>query len=355
MKTFIKWLREISKKDISLVGGKGASLGELTKLGLPVPEGFCITVHAYRDFIKESEDEILSIANSIEIDNQSDLQLKAQDIRKTISKNEIPETISKEIIEAYKKLAGNLNLPVAVRSSATAEDLPQSSFAGQHETYLNVVGAEHFLHKVKECWASLWTSRAIHYRGKRGFDHSKIAMCVVVQKMVSPSISGVMFTYNSMKGSNDEIVIESTFGLGEGLVAGIVTPDSFIINKQELKIKNKRIAEKEMMIIPSKDGTAQTKIPRERRSVSTLSDKKILELAKIGLEIEQHYKTPQDIEWCLSQDGFHILQSRPVTGIGRVFPKLSEKELEGLEGEWTKSPLDERVSEPLTPFTWSIT
>jgi phosphohistidine swiveling domain-containing protein len=354
METYIKWLREISKEDVSLVGGKGANLGELTKLGVFVPEGFCITVHAYNDFIKNVEDEIYGLVKSIKINEQSDLRLKAQNIREILLKNEIPGIITKEIREAYMQLAGNLNSPIAVRSSATAEDMPLTSFAGQHETFLNVVGVEPFLHKVKECWASLWTLRAINYRVKHGFDHLKVDMCIVVQKMVFPSVSGVMFTYNSVKSSSDEIVIESTFGLGEGLVAGIVMPDIFIIDKHDLKIKEKNIAEKEMMIIPSRNGTAQTQVSKEKRSVPSLTDEKILELTGIGLKIEQHYKTPQDIEWCFSTDRYYILQSRPVTDIGRRPLALSRKELEGLEGEWTKSPLDERVREPLTPFTWSI-
>lgn len=353
METYLKWLRNTSKEDIFEVGGKGANLGELTKLGLLVPEGFCITVHAYRYFLKEIEDELSSVLKSIKLDDQSDLRLRASSIRKILLENEAPQEITDEIIEAYVQLAGNLNAPVAVRSSATAEDLPQSSFAGQHESFLNVVGVDSLIQRVKECWASLWTPRAIDYREKHGFDHSKVDMCVVVQKMVLPSVSGVMFTYNSIKASNDEIVIESTFGLGEGLVAGVTTPDTFIINKQDLKIEKKMIADKDKMIIPSQDGTSQIQVPMARQRVSTLSDKKILELANIGLKIEQHYESPQDIEWCLSQDRFYILQARPITDIAHKMQALSTEEFENLEGEWSKSPLDERVQEPLTPFTWS--
>ncbi len=351
---FIIWFKEISREAISHVGGKGANLGELTKLDLLVPEGFCITASAYKEFIKITEEEIQKIANSIDINNQSDLQMKAQNIRAILLKNIMPKVVSKDIVDAYKKLVGNQEAAVAVRSSATAEDLPGASFAGQHETYLNVVGIESVLGKVRECWASMWTPRAIHYRQKHDFEHKKVAMCVVVQKMIFPSVSGVMFTYNSIESTDREIVIESTYGLGEGLVSGIVTPDIFIIDKQNFEIRSKRISEKKMMIIPKQDGVIKTEVPENKQSAPTLTNEEILKLAEIGLRVERHYKAPQDIEWCNYQNRFYILQSRPVTDVGKVVPVLDKKEFEGIIGEWTKSPLDERVQEPLTPFTWSI-
>ncbi|UCE38170.1 MAG: hypothetical protein JSW00_02735 [Thermoplasmata archaeon] len=354
MKKYVRGFKEVSKSDITLVGGKGANLGELTKLGLLVPEGFCITAEAYSDYIMDVKDEILNIANSIKMEDQSDLQKKVQDIRRTILSIELSKKISLDITEAFMKFVAKNEKSVAVRSSATAEDLPDASFAGQHETYLNVVGIDDLLNKVKECWASLWTPRAIQYRKKHGFRHSKVSMCVVVQRMISPSVSGVMFTYNSLEEKDDEIVVESTFGLGEGLVSGLVTPDTYTIEKDGLKIKRRRISKKEVMVVPSKEGVTKAYVPKEKQEVPTLSDEKIKKLAKIGLVIEQHFKSPQDIEWGLSQDRFYILQSRPVTGLGKKVPALSQEELSGLKGEWTKSPLDERVQEPLTPFTWSI-
>ena len=176
----------------------------------------------------------------------------------------------------------------------------------------------------------------------------------MVQKMVFPSVSGVMFTYNSVKGTKNEIVIESTFGLGEALVSGVVTPDSFIVNKADLKIIGQNISEKKQMIVSQMQGTIIQDVPKEKQNISTLSIDDIGKLSEIGLKIEDHYNAPQDIEWCISDGSLYILQSRPVTDIGRVVPQLSKNELRTLEGEWTKSPLDERVSEPLTPFTWSI-
>ncbi|UCE74794.1 MAG: hypothetical protein JSV56_03585 [Methanomassiliicoccales archaeon] len=354
METYIKWFGEISREDVSLVGGKGANLGELYQGGFPVPFGFCISVRAYNDFQRENEDEIQKIADSIDFADQSDLKGKSQKIRDILLRKEITQTITKDIEDALLKLTENQKEPVAIRSSATAEDLPTASFAGQHETFLNVAGKEDILQKVKECWASLWTPRAIGYRLRQGFESEKVGMCVVVQRMLIPSVSGVMFTFNSMEGTGDEIVIESTFGLGEGLVAGIVTPDAFIINKENLKIVKKTISEKDFMIVPMQGGTEQVKVPGDKRRIPSISDDKALELARIGLKIEAHYKTPQDIEWCRYKDRLFILQSRPITGIGRTLPVLSKEELKDLEGEWTKSPLDERVQEPLTPFTWSI-
>jgi pyruvate,water dikinase len=350
MEDYVRWFGDISKEDIPWVGGKGANLGELTKLGVLVPGGFCITVSAYREFFSGIEEEVMQRVSALNLNDHVDLQIKATAIRDIVLNAQVPEGIEGIVRNAYLEI----NEPVAVRSSATAEDLPTSSFAGQHDTYLNVVGENQLIDKVKESWASLWTPRAIVYREKAGFDHRVVGMCVVVQTMVFPSVSGVMFTFNSVEGSRNEIVIESTFGLGEALVSGSVTPDSFIVNKKDLKVLRKVISEKKNMVVPAKEGTAERTIPKEKQNAQTLSDKELTHLAEIGLKIEDHYKTPQDIEWCIGKKNIYILQSRPVTDIGRVVPQLPGHELEGLEGVWTKSPLDERVQEPLTPFTWSI-
>jgi pyruvate,water dikinase len=354
MEDYVRWFSDISKDDVTWVGGKGANLGELTQLGLNVPKGFCITVSAYWDFLDETKKVVMDRISAIDFKDTFSLQKKSREIRDIVTEKEIPGSILNAIKKAYIRLSEDGKNPVAVRSSATAEDLPGSSFAGQHETFLNVVGEEQLAYMVKECWASLWTPRAILYREKQGFDHEKVGMCIVIQKMVFPSVSGVMFTYNSVKGTGDEVVIESTFGLGEGLVSGIVTPDSFIIRKNDFKIIDRNISEKKQMIVSERKGTIQKEVPEVKQNTPSLSVDNIRKLIKIGLRIEDHYNTPQDIEWCLSDGSTYILQSRPVTDMGRVVPQLKDEELSTLEGEWTKSPLDERVQEPLTPFTWSI-
>jgi pyruvate,water dikinase len=251
MDTYTRWFRDISKLDISMVGGKGANLGELAKLKLSVPQGFCITTSAYIDFLADVNDTIFDLVNSINFDSQVDLQKKAKKIQDILEKREIPKEISMDIIKAYQQMVEDQNISLAVRSSATAEDLPSASFAGQHETYLNVVGSNTLLDKVKQCWISLWTPRAIQYRKRHGFEHSKVAMGVVVQRIISPSVSGVMFTYNFRDGNANEIVIESTYGLGEALVSGMVTPDIFIVEKKDLTISDRRISQKDYMVIPS--------------------------------------------------------------------------------------------------------
>jgi pyruvate,water dikinase len=354
MDPYTKWFRDVSRLDISLVGGKGANLGELAKLKLSVPQGFCITTSAYRDFLLGMEDNIFDLVNSIDFDSQVDLQKKARKIQDAIEKREIPKEISVEVLKACSQMMEEKNTPLAVRSSATAEDLPSASFAGQHETYLNVTGSNALLRKVKHCWASLWSPRAIHYRERHGFEHSKVAMGVVVQRMISPSVSGVMFTYNFKEGNANEIVIESTYGLGEALVSGIVTPDIFIVNKNDFMISDRRISQKDIMVVPSKDGVTDVKVPEDKRSAPTLDNEQIKRIAKLGKKIEKNFAKPQDIEWCIEQEKIYILQSRPQTATETKIPQLSKKELASLEGEWTKSPLDERVAEPLSPFTWSI-
>jgi pyruvate,water dikinase len=354
MEDNVRWFSDISADDVSMVGGKGANLGELTQAGFNVPAGFCITVSAYWEFLEGEIREITEIIHSIDHGDPSDLQMRAKKARELVLAKDLPEHLKEEIISAYRKLSEGENYPVAIRSSATAEDLPTSSFAGQHDTYLNVSGEGQFLDKVKRCWASLWTPRAIRYREKQGFHHEKVGMCLVVQKMIFCRLSGVMFTCNSVKGVVDEIVIESTFGLGEGLVSGMVTPDSFVIDKKDMRILISNISEKSQMVIAEGEGVITKAIPIGDRNRVTLSREQITRLSAIGMKIEEHYGSPQDIEWCILDSEIFILQSRPVTDMGRVVPKISEDIIKGLVGEWTKSPLDERVQEPLTPFTWSI-
>jgi pyruvate,water dikinase len=353
MDDYVRWFSDISSEDIASVGGKGANLGELTGSGFNVPLGFCITVSAYWDFLGEDKKRVFDIIDSLDHMDPGDLQKKSMQVQEIIVQQVFPPSLKVQIEAAYERLSESGKCPVAIRSSATSEDLPNFSFAGQHETFLNVK-KEQLMEKVKRCWASLWTPRAIRYREKQGFDHKTVGMCLVVQKMIFSRLSGVMFTYNSLKGNENEIVIESTFGLGEGLVSGEVTPDSFVLDKKEMRILESKISEKKQMIIAEGEGVSVKEIPFEERNNETLSMEQIVKLAKLGLRIEKHFGSPQDIEWCIMDDEIFILQSRPVTDTERIVPKIPDDIIRNLVGEWTKSPLDERVQEPLTPFTWSI-
>ncbi|NJE25491.1 phosphoenolpyruvate synthase [Thermococcus sp. MV5] len=330
---FIKWFEELRKEDVPLVGGKGANLGEMTSAGIPVPPGFCVTAEAYKYFVENVKVEdgrtlqewIMDVVSKTNVDDSKQLQENTAKIREKIISMEMPEEIAKEIEQAYKELSqrfGKEEVYVAVRSSATAEDLPEASFAGQQETYLDVVGVDDVKEKVKRCWASLWTARATFYRAKQGFDHSKVYLSAVVQKMVNSETSGVMFTANPVTSDRSEIMINAAWGLGEAVVSGAVSPDEYIVEKGTWKIKEKFIAKKEIMIVRDPEtgkGTVKVSTAEylgpEYVEKQVLTDDQIIEVAQIGAKIEEHYGWPQDIEWAYDKDDgkLYIVQSRPVT------------------------------------------
>ena len=372
---FIRWFEELSKKDVPLVGGKGANLGELTNAGIPVPPGFCVTAEAYKYFVEnvklnkgdierimgekaksgvlaevlaEAPDEprplqdwIMDIVSRTNVDDSRELLDNTAVIRELIESIPMPEEIKTEVLDAYHKLSqrfGKEAVYVAVRSSATAEDLPEASFAGQQETYLDVYGDNDVVDKVKKCWASLWTARATFYRAKQGFDHRKVYLSAVVQKMVNSETSGVMFTANPVTNDRNEIMINAAWGLGEAVVSGAVTPDEYIVEKGTWKIKEKYIAKKEVMYIRNPEtgkGTVLVKVADylgpEYVEKQVLTDEQIIEVAKIGAKIEEHYQYPQDIEWAYDKDDgkLYIVQSRPIT-------TLKEAPSEGEEVEETE-------------------
>jgi len=325
-KAYVLWFEEIDKNDLALVGGKSANLGELTKAGIPVPPGFAVTSYAYKEFLERTGlkskigEALKDVANSKDPKMFEDVSAR---IRRIIEEEEVPEDIAKAIIENYKKLCekiGKANVPVAVRSSATAEDLPGASFAGQQDTFLNVEGEEEVLLKVKKCWSSLFTPRAIFYRQEKGIDHDKVLMSVVVQKMVNAKAAGVMFTIHPVTGEEDKIVIEGSWGLGESVVSGSVTPDTYVVDKRTLRIVEKKIAEKTHEVVrdPSSGLTIKVEVPPERRKAPCLTDEEVVKLAELALKIEQHYGHPQDIEWAIDRDmeppeNIFIVQSRPET------------------------------------------
>ncbi|NLK44045.1 MAG: phosphoenolpyruvate synthase [Tissierellia bacterium] len=323
---YIKWFNEIDKNDIPVVGGKGANLGELTQKGLDVPPGFCVTAGAYNHFINYAElDEVIrELIRGLDEEDSSMLQEVSKAIQDRINEGEIPEDLKNEIIEAYKELSSNIGLDnpeVAVRSSATAEDLPEASFAGQQDTYLHISGVEELINYVRRCWASLWTARAIYYRVKQNFDHFDVSLSVVIQKMVNSGKSGVMFTANPINNNTNEIMINASWGLGEAVVSGTVTPDEYLINKNSKEVIERHIAEKNIMIVKKKDGvgTEEVKVAdyigEEYVNSQCLSDEEIMVLVDYGLKIEELYGSHQDIEWGFDKDTkkLYILQSRPIT------------------------------------------
>lgn len=323
---YIKWFNEIDKEDIPLVGGKGANLGELTIKGVDVPPGFCVTATAYSDFIEKSnlQGEIVEVLEGLDVEDSVQLQERSAAIRALIIRKEMPADIEQEIVEAYEEFNKKVKTPdaqVAIRSSATAEDLPEASFAGQQDTYLHINGIDEVKSHIKRCWASLWTARAIYYREHQNFVHTDVALSVVVQKMVNSKIAGVMFTANPMNSSSNEIMINASWGLGEAVVSGIVTPDDFIIDKTTKAIIEKNIADKNTIVVKNTDGVGTKEMEvaevlgAEYVTKQCLNDLEISKLANYGMKIEELYKSPQDIEWALDSDTeeLYILQSRPIT------------------------------------------
>ncbi|WP_456418620.1 PEP/pyruvate-binding domain-containing protein, partial [Methanocaldococcus infernus] len=331
---FIAWLDEVTNKDIGLVGGKGASLGEMWNAKLPVPPAFIVTSEAYRYFIKETGlmDKIKEILKDLDINDTKKLEEASKKIRELIESKEMPDELKIAIVEAYNKLGelvGEEEPEVAIRSSATAEDLPDASFAGQQETYLNIRGADNVVKYVKKCFSSLFTPRAIFYREEKGFDHFNIALAAVVQKLVNAEKAGVMFTVNPINQNYDELVIEAAWGLGEGVVSGSVSPDTYIVDKKALEIKDKHIAKKEKMFVKDEKGEVKViDVPDEMKEKQVLTDDEIKELAKVGIRIEKHYKRPMDIEWAIEKNKIYMLQARPITTLKKE-KKEREEEIEG--------------------------
>ena len=330
-KELVLWFDNLRNTDVPIVGGKNASLGEMINAGLPVPFGFAVTAFSYEKFILEKKIavQIYNIIKETVTDPNDPKQYDAasKKIRELIEKTPMPKEIEKAIQAAYTTLNKRFGLKetfVAVRSSATAEDLPDASFAGQQETYLNVKGSDDLLDKVVKCWSSLFTPRAIFYRNEKGFPHEKVFISVGVQKMVNSRAAGVMFTINPVTGNRDEIVIEGNYGLGETVVSGAVNPDDFVIDKKNLQIKERRIARKTIKYIrDSKTGkTVHLEVPEAEQKLVCIDDKEITALAELAKKIEKHYGKPMDIEWAIDQDlsfpeNMMLVQARPETVFGQ--------------------------------------
>ncbi|WPF77330.1 phosphoenolpyruvate synthase [Bacillus velezensis] len=325
MSSLVLGILEIEKTQPLLVGGKGLHLGELSKIqGIQVPEGFCVTTAGYQKAIEQNEtlQALLDQLTMLKVENRDQIGEVSKKIRQTIMEAEIPSDVVKAVACHLSRLGEEH--AYAVRSSATAEDLPHASFAGQQDTYLNITGVDAILQHISKCWASLFTDRAVIYRMQNGFDHSQVYLSVIIQRMVFPQASGILFTADPMTGNRKLLSIDAGFGLGEALVSGLVSADCYKV--QDGQIVDKRIEPKKLAIYGRKEGGTETQeIALDQQKIQTLTDEQILQLARIGRQIEAHFGQPQDIEWCLDRDTFYIVQSRPITTLYPV-PEANDQE-----------------------------
>ncbi|MCR4307393.1 MAG: phosphoenolpyruvate synthase, partial [Candidatus Berkelbacteria bacterium] len=315
-KKLVVWFAEVGKEDIPLVGGKGANLGEMTNASLPVPPGFIITSEAYYEFLRANKLDAVIKKELADIDPEASKKLStiAETLQKAVKSHPLPNELAKQIEKSYDDMGKG---PVAVRSSATAEDLPDASFAGQQATFLNIEGHEKLLKAVRECWASLFEARAIYYRAINKFDHLKVGIAVPVQKMVQSEVSGIMFTADPVTSDMDKIVIDAGMGLGEAIVSGSVTPDHYVIDKKTMEVVSKEISKQAWQIVRNKAGAdIHISTPKDKLDGQKLSDEQIVKLATLGHKVETHYGSPQDMEWAFEGESFYMVQSRPITTLG---------------------------------------
>ncbi|MBU2503697.1 MAG: phosphoenolpyruvate synthase [Nanoarchaeota archaeon] len=353
---FIKWFSELNKSSGNIAGGKGSNLAEIYNLKIPVPPGFVVTAQAYDYFLEKAglKDKIKEILGRIAYEDTESLNKATEEIRKIIIDSEFEEDLKEEILEAYENLGADEEIEktipvnelikksssepfVAVRSSATAEDLAEASFAGQQESFLNVKGQTELLKKIRRCFASLFTSRATYYRNKKGFKDVKVSLAVVVQKMVDSNKSGVIFSKNPSTGE-DNIIIEAVWGLGEGIVSGQITPDRYIVKrpgeKGDLEIQSKEIKKKKIAITRDSGGNQETvKLTDEISERQVLKEHEIKKLAEFAIKLEEHYQKPQDIEFAIENDEIFIVQTRPITTLGKELDKEGVFKMEELKGE----------------------
>lgn len=325
MSSFVLGFQEMEKTQLSLVGGKGLNLGELSKMeGIQVPEGFCVTTAGYQKAIEQNEtyQALLDRLTMLKAEDRNQIGEISGKIRQILMEADIPSDVGKAVTR-YLSRFGEKHA-YAVRSSATAEDLPHASFAGQQDTYLNIIGKDAILRHISKCWASLFTERAVIYRMQNGFDHSQVFLSVIVQRMVFPQASGILFTADPITSNRKLLSIDAGFGLGEALVSGLVSADCYKV--QDGQIVEKRIATKTLAIYGRKEGGTETRqIDPDRQKTQTLTEQQILQLARLGRQIEAYFGCPQDIEWCLVEDTFYMVQSRPITTLYPI-PEANDQE-----------------------------
>jgi phosphohistidine swiveling domain-containing protein len=337
---------------LNLVGGKGASLAKLIAAGLPVPEGFHITTAAYQRFVEENrlQSALMEALEGADLSQPSTLERVSERIQELFAQSQIPPDVANAIVQAYSTLPG-AGPAVAVRSSATAEDLPEASFAGQQETYLNVCGAGDVLDATRKCWASLWTARAIGYRAKQAISSDSVALAVVVQLLVPAESAGIMFTANPINGKRDEVAISAAWGLGEAIVGGKVTPDDLIVEKTSGRLLSRETASKEVMTVRVNGGTEDQPVPENLRQVPVLDDQSAAELARLGTQIEDLFEMPMDIEWALADGKFAIVQARPITALPEPEKTLQEQwPMPNPKGQYMRASIIDLMPDPLTPL-----
>ncbi len=365
---FVRNLADVRRDDVALAGGKAANLGTLMQAGLPVPPGFVLLTAAYRCFVEANGLAAAIVRLASAKGSMAQLEEAAGTISALCEQGAIPDEIRQAIAEAYRAMGEGA---VAVRSSATAEDRVEASFAGQQETYLNVQGEEQLLAAVKRCWASLWTARALAYRGQKGMAAEKVSIAVVVQRMVPAGVSGILFTVNPVTGARDEMLVNAVWGLGEAAVGGRVNPDSVRVEKAAGKVIEMTVSDKAVMTVATAEGTEEVAVEDEQRRQQALTAAQVAELARLGREIERLFDGPQDIEWAIAGEQVWILQARPVTALAPEAFSLAEKRLSGdiplPPGDdawdsadqqpaqpfdlWTRTNVGENLPFPITPLT----
>ena len=359
MSTYILKLSE-HQATLENVGGKGMSLAKMINAGFPVPDGFHITTEAYRAFVDANnlQTKILTALKDVDTTIPASLETASATIGGFFAESKIPTDIAAFISAAYNDLSNQQSKienrkSVAVRSSATAEDLPEASFAGQQETFLNILGEADLLDAVKKCWASLWTARAIAYRIKNKIDQSTVALAVVVQEMVDAEAAGILFTANPINGHRDEMVINTAWGLGEAIVGGLVSPDTIVADKATGKVKSYDVAEKTVITVRTEKGTSEEPLNDARRRSRVMNEAQVSELVEIARRIESYYGKPQDIEWCRADDRFFIVQSRPITAMAEVPIEWTMQDPKGI---YMRTSIADLMPNPLSPLfaTWAM-
>jgi rifampicin phosphotransferase len=355
----VEWILPLTSPQATLerVGGKGASLARLAEAGLPVPDGFHITTEAYNRFVEENNLQagIQAALEQVDLQQPATLEAVSTAIREMFARAQTPPDVASAIAQTYAELAGR-DPAVAVRSSATAEDLPEASFAGQQETYLNVQGTAQVLEAVKRCWASLWTARAIGYRSRQGIGPLGLSLAVVVQKLVPAEAAGILFTANPVNGRRDQAMISASWGLGEAVVGGLVTPDALIVDKASDVVLNRQTADKQVMTTRANGGTQEQPVPDELRRAPVLNDSMAAELVRLGVQIEELFGMPMDIEWALTDGAFAILQARPITALPSAAlpepeaPLTIDWKLPNPKSQYMRGSIVDLLPDPVSPL-----
>src|SRR5215208_859439 len=342
-------LERLRRDAVEHAGGKGANLGELIAAGLAVPPGFCVTTAAYQRAVAEADltEAIDQALRNVRADDPGSAEAASASISMLFEDLPLPNDLTEAILAAYRALGAP---PVAVRSSATAEDLPGASFAGQQATLLNVRGEGELLDAVRRCWASLWSARAIAYRQRQGFRHDQAAIAVVVQQLVPAEVSGILFTANPVTGAQDEIVVNAALGIGEAVVGGLTTPDSFTLDRETLTVRERHTGLQEVETALLEKGTTERPIGPEQVAQPTLDDEQLAQLGEVGLQIERHFGCPQDIEWSYASGQLWVLQARPITNLPPAPLEDVHWEPPSPNSAWWRRQVVENLPEPLSPL-----